>query len=318
MASAKKPGHCNMYIDFVYFDTFLHLFYLGILDKLSPCLKYWRGQSGTLHDTKYQDGGKKKTGPRRKLSRFQEFVITLLRIRLGLFEFILADIFGISVSRVSQTVATWLNYMHTVFNPLLKWPSTEQVKKFMPKCFRMTFPNTKCIIDCTEFFIDKPASPTAQVQTYSSYKHRNTFKALIGISPSGAITYVSNLWGGNVSDRYITEHSGFMDLVKPGDEIMADRGFPIRDLCLERRAKLNIPPFTRKCQWGKGRYLSASDIKKTKNIARLRIHVERAIERLKNYRILSNTMSIKLKPLANQTLKVCAFLCNLQKPLVKK
>lgn len=64
---------------------------------------------------------------------------------------------------------------------------------------------------------------------------------------------------------------------------MADRGFLIRDLLLERRATLNIPPFTKKCSWGKGKHLTAQDVLKTKTIAKLRIHVKRAIGRLKNY-----------------------------------
>ena len=94
-------------------------------------------------------------------------------------------------------------------------------------------------------FICKPRSPTAQCQTFSAYKHHNTFKALNGISLSGAIIFVSKLRGGNTSDRHLTKENGFIDLVQPGDEYLADRGFLIRDLLLERRAKLLIPPFTR-------------------------------------------------------------------------
>lgn len=89
---------------------------------------------------------------------------------------------------------------------------------------------------------------------------------------SGAIIFIANVWGGNTSDRYITMHSGFLDNVRPG--------FLIRDLLLERRAKLVIPPFTKKCNWGKGERLLQNDFVKTKCIARLRIHVERAIEML--------------------------------------
>lgn len=68
---------------------------------------------------------------------------------------------------------------------------------------------------------------------------------MIGITPSGAIIFVSNLWGGNTSDRYITQHCCFYDNVRPGHEIMADRGFLIRDLLLEKGAKLVILPFTK-------------------------------------------------------------------------
>ena len=192
----------------------------------------------------------KKSGPKRKLSRYEEFILTLVRLRLAVCSFFLADVFGVSVSRVSQIVTTWVNFMDTVLSPMIKWPSSHAVKKFMPKCFKVTFPNVRCIIDCTEFFICKPRSPTAQCQTFSAYKHHNTFKALIGISPSGAITFVSKLWGGNTSDRHITKESGFLDLVQPGDEYLADRGFLIRDLLLERRAKLLIPPFTKKMHLG--------------------------------------------------------------------
>lgn len=153
------------------------------------------------------------------------------------------------------------------------------------------------------FFIHKPST---QSRTYSSYKHHNTYKALIGIMPSGAIIFVSNLWGGNTSDRCITQHSGFLDYVRPGHEIMADRGFLIQDLLLDRGAKLIIPPFTKKCNWGKG------------NGCYRVILLKRAIERLKKFNFLSNTMPLTLKPLSNQIIKVCAFLCNLQPPLVKK
>lgn len=120
-----------------------------------------------------------------------------------------------------------------------------------------------------------------------------------------------------MSDRYITANSGFLDLITAGDEVMADRGFIIRDYLLERRAKLVIPPFTHKCKWGKGKRLNSGEIQRTRQIAKLRIHVERAIQRLKSYKLLSGILPINLKPIANQILVVAAFLCNLSKPLVK-
>lgn len=252
------------------------------------------------------------------MSRFQEFVLTMVRLRLSLLTFVLSDLFSISHSRVSQTFTTWINFMDCVFTPLLKWPSSAHVRKHMPRSFRMSFPKTTCIIDCTEFFIEKPKSPTAQSQTYSNYKHANTYKALVSITPSGAFNFISELWGGNTSDRYITKECGFLDKIKPGDEVMADRGFVIRDLLLTRKATLRIPPFTSKCKWGKGKRLNETEVKKTKSIAKHRIHVERAIERLKNFHILGGTIPLKIKSCVNQIVKVCAFFCNLLKPLVKE
>jgi hypothetical protein len=93
----------------------------------------------------------------------------------------------------------------------------------------MSFPKTTCIIDGNEFFIEKPQSPTAQSQTDSNYKHANTYTALLSTTPSGAFNFISELWGGSTSDKYITKESGFQDKIKPGDEVMTDRGFVIRD-----------------------------------------------------------------------------------------
>lgn len=285
----------------------------------SKCLnlKYWNGPK-SANEKNYQQGSKNKPGPSRKLTLFHEFILTLVRFRLGLVGFLLSDIFGISNSRVSQIFVTWITFLATCFGKLIKWPSKMQVKKYMPKSFRNTYPKTRVIIDCTEFFFQRPRSPSAQSETYSTYKSKNTGKCLLGISPSGTFTFVSDVYGGNVSDRYITEHSNFLELIEEGDDVMADRGFTIRDLLTKRKATLNIPPFTRKCTWGKKKRLNVNEIKQTRNIAKLRIHVERAIQRLKLFKLLGNNIPWHLKPVVNQMVKVGVFLCNLMPKLVRK
>ena len=74
------------------------------------------------------------------------------------------------------------------------------------------YPTTRVIIDCTELFIETPSSINIQSSTWSSYKH-NTFKGLLGISPTGVCTFVSNLYTGGISDQEITRRSGLLDLV---------------------------------------------------------------------------------------------------------
>ena len=198
----------------------------NILVTKCSSLKYWSGPSSAKEKV-YQNNQRRKPGPARKLSYFHEFILALVRLRLGMFEFCIADIFGVSKSRVSQIFITWMTFMSSVFGKLIKWPSKTQVRKYMPMSFRKNYPNTRAIIDCTEFFFEHPRSPTAQAATYSTYKSKNTGKCLIAISPSGNITFVSKLYRGNVSDRYITQDSGFMNYVEEGDDIMADRGFTI-------------------------------------------------------------------------------------------
>lgn len=109
-----------------------------------------------------------------------------------------------------------------------------------------------------------------------------------------------------------------MDKVEPGDAIMVDRGFNVADLLLEKKAKLHMPPFTRKKDGSEQRILNQNEIEKTREIASLRIHVERAIERMKNYKLLSRTIDTRLWPLLDQITVIVAVMCNMEPPLLKE
>ena len=133
--------------------------------------------------------------------------------------------------------------------------------------------------------------------------HSNCFN--VGINPSRVFSFISGLYSGAISDRAITIRSGLLEKLEPMDDVMADRTFNLRDLVTKRNATLNIPPFA------KGKPLSTK--------ASLRIHVERAIQRMKKFiRLLQGVIPISIAAVANQTVFVCAALCNLLKPLVKK
>ena len=93
-----------------------------------------------------------------------------------------------------------------------------------------------------------------------------TNKVLIGISPQGVISFVSDCYGGHVSDIYLTEHCGILKNL-PGDVVLAgDCGFTIAD---SMQATLYIPTFAK----GKSQ-LSALEVETTRKIANVRIHVE--------------------------------------------
>ena len=289
----------------------------ALLSEKTKELKYWKGQAKSQALNNDEDTGM-KPGPKRKLTGKEEFTLTMVRLKTGMLTTTIADLFGISQCLVSQIFITWINFLYQVFKPLIKWPSKSKIQKHMPASFKTKYPKTRAIIDCTEFFIQKPGNTKAQSTTYSSYKSHNTAKVLVAISPSGAFTFVSDPWGGNASDRFLTEHSGILDLIEKGDDIMADRGFNIRDLLTSKNATLNMPPFTRRAPNGNKKKLNVDEIKQTRNIAKLRIHVERAIERLKNFRMLSNIIPQNCNALLPQMIIVGAFMCNLLPPLVKK
>ena len=160
-----------------------------------------------------------------------------------------------------------INVMYTRMQPLVMWPSRESLRKTMPMEFRSIF-RTKVavIIDCFEVFMDRPSNLLAQAQTWSSYKHHNTVKFVIGCCPQGAISFISRqtfnwkLWS--------TQQFKLL----PGDIVLADWGFDIQESVGMLCAEVKIPAFTK----GKSQ-LSASDVQTTRKLAHLRIHIERVI-----------------------------------------
>lgn len=138
----------------------------NILKTNASKMKYWTRQSSSL-DKSWQQGGKRKPGKPRKLTLFQEFTLTLLRLRLGLNTYVLGMLFGISQSLVSSIFTSWISFMEQNLSPLLKWPSREKIDKHMPLSFKRKYPKTRVIIDATEFFVQRPRNPTAQSHTWS-------------------------------------------------------------------------------------------------------------------------------------------------------
>lgn len=89
----------------------------------------------------------------------------------------------------------------------------------MPQCFKVTHPRTGYF---GQIYIERVSSKVVNSQTYSNYKGSTTFKGLIGVSPSGEITFVSNPYEGSISDKEITKQSGILSLLEEGDEVMTD------------------------------------------------------------------------------------------------
>ena len=110
------------------------------------------------------------------------------------------------------------------------WPPQDVIRNNMPNSFRHLYPTTRVVIDATEIYIEKPSLPDLQQMTFSNYKNNNTYKGLIGISPSGAVTFISSLFSGSISDKELTRKNGLLLLLEKGDSLMADQGFDIEGL----------------------------------------------------------------------------------------
>ena len=101
------------------------------------------------------------------------------------------------------------------------------------------------IIDCFKVFIHRASNLLARAQTWLSYKHHNTLKVLIRITPQSTISYVSQAYGGQTSDKFLTENCGILNKLLPGGLVLADRGFAIAESVMFQQAQVAIPSFTK-------------------------------------------------------------------------
>ena len=249
-----------------------------------------------------------------------QLFITLTKLRLNLLYEDLAGRCGVSIGTVSTIFDRWLDIMYSRLKFLIAWPTREVVQHNMPEIFKQLYPNCRCIIDCSEVFIETPENFDARSKTYSNYKKHNTIKFLVAVTPCGSISFLSKCWGGRVSDKILTKESNFLNLLEPGDVVLADRGFTVAEDIALFGAKLEIPAFTR----GK-KQLSQREVETSQQLSRVRIHVERVIGLLKNkYTILKGQLPVQLlkhndnSDVANidKILCVCGALTNLAKKIV--
>ena len=122
----------------------------------------------------------------------------------------------------------------------------------------------------------------AQYQTYSYYKSRNTHKNIL-YQRWLYMLCVKGLYSS--SDHFITEDCNVVQKFTPGFSVMFDKGFVVQDIFWSRTVTVLIPPFVRS-----KRQFTPSEVYQCKHIATARIHIERVMGRLEEFRLLDHTL----------------------------
>ena len=52
-------------------------------------------------------------------------------------------------------------------------------------------------------------------------------KRLIGITPTGGVSFVSKLYRGSISDKEMSKSSGLLEILESGDSVVVNKGFTI-------------------------------------------------------------------------------------------
>ncbi|XP_044586073.1 uncharacterized protein LOC123266107 [Cotesia glomerata] len=213
------------------------------------------------------------------------------------------DDFGMSTSNVSRTFTKTLPIITEYLKDFIIWPSSAKIKEQLLMSFRSRYAAVESIIDCLEIEIKKPTDPVKQSLTLSEYKKY------------GIVNFVSPGYGGRASDAEIVSNSGYLDYLKPGAAVFADRGFKnVENLVVAKKCTLIRPTVSSNKQ------PTHDEVIVTKRIASLRIHIERLIRRIREFHICEphSCLNVKLIPQMDNIITIVAALTNLQGSLIKK
>ncbi|XP_046623802.1 uncharacterized protein LOC124306811 [Neodiprion virginianus] len=247
-----------------------------------------------------------------KVDKKTKLLITLVKLKTGLTFTAMSVLFDIHRTTVYRIFINNLQQMNIIIKNFIFWPSKVAVQTTLPEAFKIHYPNTRVIIDCTEVKTEVPPEVKHRVLMYSDYKHHHTIKFLVGCAPNGFISFLSKCYGGRAGDCYITNDCGLVDLIEPGDVVLADKGFPqIQTKVDEKNAIFVMPPFCTKDQF------SPEEVDETYNIASVRIHIERVNQRIKDFYILSKVPASLFSHIDEIVFVICAII-NIQEPLFKE
>jgi len=98
----------------------------------------------------------------------------------------------------------------------------------------------------------------------------------------------------------------------PAGPDRADKGFMMHGKFSERLHRLEVPAKAANGQTA----FSSDQMRQTAQIARVRIHVERAFRRAQEFMILHRRVPITQVDLWGMIFRICCYLCNFQPPLI--
>ena len=129
-------------------------------------LRYWTGPVKSTRKGRNFKKSPKKFGPKRELTEKDDFLLTLMKLRLGSTNADLAQRFAVSATTVTNVFTTWVKLLASELGCLIYNPSYEVCRKTLPKKFpKPGYSKVRPIIDCTEVFIETPSDPALKAAT---------------------------------------------------------------------------------------------------------------------------------------------------------
>ena len=139
------------------------------LSKDARSMRHWRGGK---HTDLSENSISNRKGPAKKLRIEHEFLLTLMKLHLGLLNDDVAWRFDVSSSLISEVFFTWMRLIALDLRFMIIWPSRGEIKRNLPEVFRRHFCHCVAIIDCTESLVETPSNLENQAMLWSTYQWR--------------------------------------------------------------------------------------------------------------------------------------------------
>jgi len=266
-------------------------------------------------------------------SSLQELIMFLLMMKSGMDNFMVAMLFNVQEPAMASIFFRWLVIVHTFLDIHMSNPQKVNVNMSRPERYRVSRfgKNVRLTIDTFPITVSRPSEPKLNNTFYNYYYGRHVAKILLGIAPIGGVTLCSQAFPGKITDNDITEAAKVADFVEQGDHVSADKGFTCF-LYFSEEGKVLITPLRRDSQrqnkstvtdpTGKNRskkkkisqYGQAEAIQGL-SVAKLRSDVERAIARVKDWKVLQRIWPLCRLDLISMTVRVAARMTNFLGPL---
>ena len=166
----------------IYWDTATRKSIVIDTEKLFEC---GNDDQDVFNEDEDQDNTTLTRPSAHKLSVEDEYLLVLMKLRMGLSTIDLAERFCVTESTVVNIFLTWINYLYVTLGSLKIWPHRGIILNNSPVEFLEKYPNNIVIIDATELKIQVPSALQKHSETYSTYKSHTTMKCLLGVDAKG-------------------------------------------------------------------------------------------------------------------------------------
>nr|XP_023012461.1 uncharacterized protein LOC111502578 [Leptinotarsa decemlineata] len=240
-------------------------------------------------------------------------VLVLFKLKHNLSFECLAIMFNLPKTICTGYFYSTLSLLAIVLRPIVKWPTREEIQANTPGCIKK-FENTRVVLKCIDITVQKSKILTDSQKSYLHCKNTLILKILTGITPSGLIAYVGPCYGERTSDKAVSSAEDITFILDPHEGVIVNKGFSNEEECEDYLVKLNQPSFLDKKKHSSKKESTYTTF--TPNSPRTPIHVDRAIQKMKSFKIISSQIEWFMIPHMDDAMTVIAGLLNLSPPIL--